>query len=216
MYTALLHSHVLFVTLFILLYIVKTGLMVSGKTEWLIKLTTKGKIPEMVISILFLATGIGLMYMMYDKSGEVPEWLYIKLGAVFASIPLAIIGIRKGQKWIMVFGCVLLIYAYGVSETKSTSFSKKIDSTVVANKDAVNYDLLSHGTAIYSAFCRQCHGKDGKMGLSNAKDLTQSTMTAEQQRSIIQSGKGMMPGFKDQISGDELEALLAFLESFNN
>ncbi|MBP9069466.1 MAG: SirB2 family protein, partial [Bacteroidia bacterium] len=60
MYKGFLHTHILVVTLFLLLYVIKTILLLSNRTDLLQKFSKMFKIPEMIISTLFLITGIYL------------------------------------------------------------------------------------------------------------------------------------------------------------
>ena len=60
MYKGILHSHYLVVVLFLLIYVIKTILLLSNKNDLLAKFSKKVKIAEIIISVLFLVTGIYL------------------------------------------------------------------------------------------------------------------------------------------------------------
>ena len=62
MYTGMLHTHTLVVILFLLIYLIKVGLLLFAKPETLDKFSKRIKIPEIIVSTLFLATGIYLAY----------------------------------------------------------------------------------------------------------------------------------------------------------
>lgn len=94
MATGMLHSHYLFVVLFTLIYLVKTILLLSDKDELLEKFKKKTRIAEMIVSFGFLATGIYLM----TQLPVITVYMIIKLGLVFLSIPLAVIGFKKKNK----------------------------------------------------------------------------------------------------------------------
>jgi mono/diheme cytochrome c family protein len=47
--------------------------------------------------------------------------------------------------------------------------------------------------SLYTMHCAQCHGEDGKLGASGAKDLSVSKLTDPQIRQIIKLGKNAMP-----------------------
>ena len=75
----------------------KTILLLSNKIETLNSFTKKIKIPEMVISFLFLATGIFLATQL--PFGSKYDYLFfIKVAMVLVSIPIAIIGFKKQNK----------------------------------------------------------------------------------------------------------------------
>lgn len=47
--------------------------------------------------------------------------------------------------------------------------------------------------SLYTMHCAQCHGEDGKLGASGAKDLSASKLSDPQIQQIIKSGKNAMP-----------------------
>ena len=86
MATGMLHSHTLFVVVFTLIYLIKTILLLSDKNDLLETFKKKSKIVEMIVSFGFLATGIYLMV----KMPIIPMIMYVKIGLVLLSIPLAV------------------------------------------------------------------------------------------------------------------------------
>ena len=60
--------------------------------------------------------------------------------------------------------------------------------------------------SLYSMHCAQCHGEDGKLGSSGAKDLSQSSLTDAQIDQMIKKGKNAMP---------PMQALLETQENIN-
>ncbi len=51
------------------------------------------------------------------------------------------------------------------------------------------------GKELFHKQCAICHGKDGKLGLSGAPDLSESKMDSIQIGEIIINGQNGMPGF---------------------
>jgi cytochrome c6 len=51
--------------------------------------------------------------------------------------------------------------------------------------------------------CAQCHGEDGKLGASGAKDLSASRLSDTQITTIIKNGKGAMPSMKALLETNE-------------
>jgi uncharacterized membrane protein SirB2 len=204
MYTGILHTHVTSVLLFLLLYLVKTFLLVSGKQEGLEKLTKATKHPERLISVLFLATGIYLLL----NSGNVTWMVYTKIGMVFASIPLAIIGFKRKKPFLAILSVLLLLLSYGLAEMNAKRASKKampeIDMSQVSEAEA--------GKALYENYCQNCHGAEGDAGLSGAKNLKVTMLSEEEQASIISNGKGVMPGFKN-LNSNEVQAIVKHVQS---
>lgn len=58
------------------------------------------------------------------------------------------------------------------------------------------------GKKFYEQRCAICHGEDGKLGVSEAKDLSKSEMIDQQLKEIIKTGKGVMPPFGHTIESD--------------
>jgi mono/diheme cytochrome c family protein len=50
--------------------------------------------------------------------------------------------------------------------------------------------------------CAQCHGEDGKLGSSGAKDLSVSKLSDDKILQIIKNGKGAMPSMKALLETD--------------
>jgi mono/diheme cytochrome c family protein len=202
MYTGMLHTHKLVVSLFLLIYLIKTIMLLSGNNEKLDGFTKKVKVPEMIISVLFLLTGIVLAV----NSGDIGAWFWFKIAAVALSIPLAVVGFKKKSKMLAFLSLFLLIYAYGVSETRAPFFKKEtieVSSTEVSGM----------GAEIYSLACMNCHGADGKLGRSGAKDLTLSTLSHEEKVALVGKGKNGMPGFHSQLKPLQIEAVVNYVES---
>src|SRR5687768_814412 len=113
MYKGILHTHYLVVTLFFLIYVIKTVLLLSGRNDVLQSFTRKVKIFEIIVSVLFLLTGIYLTTQL-PFGGKYDYLFWIKLVMVFASIPLAIIGFKRGNKILAALSLLLITGAYGI------------------------------------------------------------------------------------------------------
>lgn len=220
MYTGLLHTHTLVVSLFLLIYLIKTVLL-WAKPSLLEPFIRKIRILEIVVSTLFLLTGIVMA--LQTPSVHVGAWFWVKLIAVFAAIPLAVIGFRKANKGMALLSLLLIIYAWGVSETRSPRMKKSdyfgslgpAEALVGVNTDRASqqYDPVPHGKALYTYYCATCHGSDGALGVAGAKNLAHSTLDRDNTKAFIRKGKNAMPGFgSDVLSEDELDALVAYLK----
>lgn len=49
--------------------------------------------------------------------------------------------------------------------------------------------------------------------MGGAKDLSRSVLSKDEVVAIISGGKGMMPGFKDKFSAQQIEELAVYAES---
>lgn len=183
MYKGILHTHYLVVTLFLLIYVIKTILLLSNKNELLASFTKKFRIAEMVISFLFLATGVYLATQLPFK-GKYDYLFWIKIVMVLASIPLAVIGFKKANKVLAALSLLLITGSFGLAEvySKRKNIPKDGESAIVAN-DA---------KSLYEVKCAMCHGNDGKLGLAGAKDISVTQMDVAAIKQIILTGKNAM------------------------
>jgi len=79
---------------------------------------------------------------------------------------------------------------------------------------------LALGEKVYTKRCASCHAPDGR---GNAKmagmlkitipDLTATAKKDQELHAVISEGKPPMPGFGKQLSGDELQAVVAYTKS---
>lgn len=49
------------------------------------------------------------------------------------------------------------------------------------------------GASLFIMHCASCHGEDGKLGASGAKDLTMSKLSDQEIETILVNGKNAMP-----------------------
>ncbi len=200
METGIRHTHLLTVILFLAIYLIKTILLLMNKDEALAKFSKGFKVPEMIISFLFLGTGI---YMMIQLP-EIKSLLIIKIVAVLLSIPLAVIGFKKKNKMLAVASLLLIIGAYGMAEMSKKQKSKSMEGITESN---VN------GQELYIASCEKCHGEDGKLNLLGAKDLSISTMDLNARIEIIKNGKNAMAPFSEILNEEQIKAVAEYTET---
>lgn len=233
---AFLHTHVLVVVLFLLLFTFKTVLLLLNKRETLAKARNKTKVLDMIFGTLILITG---GYLLFNYSG-VPGWLITKVVLVLIAIPIGIIGIKRENKVLAILSLVIFLYIYGVAETKSLTMKKpgpvenatinpKTDKTpetdaveagdtglsesAVAHEEivaAMSEAQLANAKAVYTQLCETCHGADGAKGLGGAADLQISNLSLKDRLNVIENGRGLMPAFGSQLSDEEAEALAAY------
>jgi mono/diheme cytochrome c family protein len=186
-------THLISVNIFILHYLIKTILLLANSPK-LGGYTKATKVPEMIVATLFLLTGGYLLY----EAKTITTLQIVKLVMVFASIPIAVIGFKKGKKALAVLSLLLLIGAYGVAE-----ISKKQGMKTSANA----------GKEVFQATCVKCHGEDGKAAIMGAKDLTVSTLDFNQKMLIVEEGKGTMVGYKGQLTPEQIKAVTEYVET---
>lgn len=207
MYIGFLHMHKFVVTLFLVHYVVKLILLLTGKEEKLNNYTAKTKIAEMVISFLFLATGIGMLII----NPNFTTLQYMKISFVLGSIPLAIIGFKKKNKALAIISVVMIFLAYGLAEMNKKAAKVEIELTDNTNPENPTYDINAHGKQLYSSYCETCHGADGKKGLAGAKDLSISALDDAQKTEVISNGKNAMAAYKSAMNEQEIKAVVSYI-----
>ena len=204
--------HLITVQLFLLLYIVKTFLLLANK-KMLAKMVRITKVPEMIISILFLATGIWLLFIL----AAIKLLIVVKLILVFVSIPVSIVGFKKQNKILALFALVLILGAYGMGEAakKKPFIPTKVE--VVGDAD----EASKLGVKTYIANCAMCHGKDGMKMYRDATNLTLSGMDQTSIEIRVREGtpgnwpysKAGMPAFGKTLNEEEIIAVSAYVQT---
>ena len=75
--------------------------------------------------------------------------------------------------------------------------------TAKQQDDFSSQTSADQGASLYSMHCAQCHGEDGKLGASGAKDLSTSKLSDQDILHIIKKGKGAMPSMKALLETDQ-------------
>lgn len=196
MATGMLHSHTLFVVLFTLIYLIKTILLLSDRDELLEKFKKKTKVIEMIVSFGFLGTGIFLL----TQLPIINTLMIIKVVLVFLSIPLAVIGFKKKNKVLATLSFFLIVVSFSLAyKAKDAKAGAKI--------------VTISGKAIFDEKCTLCHGGDGKLGMSGAKDLSVTPLNHKDIVTIITDGKNTMASYKATLTQEQIEAVASYIET---
>lgn len=201
MYKIIFLIHKYSVSLFLLLYVAKTVLLLINKKELLERLTKLTKVPEMIVSALFLLSGV---YMVFGYPFVGPIF-FIKLALVFLSIPIAIVGFKKQNKYMAAASLLFILGAYGLAEVNKNSLNKEFKRNPT---EAVNQPSID-GKVLYQKACAMCHGSNGDAGIAGAANLRISVLSAEEQKAIVKTGKNSMPKFSN-LSDEEINAVIAY------
>jgi mono/diheme cytochrome c family protein len=105
---------------------------------------------------------------------------------------------------VLFFFTVCLLTACG-EEAKPVETTKPVSNEPISLEDA---------RAVYTLNCASCHGPDGTLKASNAKDLSVSKMNESEIEQMIRKGndKGMMP-YEDMLSTAEIKGLVKFVQN---
>ncbi len=221
---ALAQIHVLVTVLFLLLFGTKAALLFLNKHQTLGKVLAYTKVLDLLFGALVLATGF---FLAFSAPGGWPTWLWVKTVLVLAVIPLALLGLRRHNKVLTAASLMLFLYVYAASETKSLKLRPdKVPVTpgplptapAKSKKQPAASPILDQleGTqqqntkAIYSQVCQTCHGPDGQQTTGSAVNLQQSSLSVKERRDVIANGRGLMPGYRSQLTELEIEALAKY------
>ena len=206
--------HIASAVLFIIDYVVKSMLLVFDKNTALDKYKAYTKVISMIISTIFLVTGIYWLTQIGMKN--IGGWFHLKLTLTIVGLVLGIIGFKKKNKAMVLISTFLFVYIYFLSTTKSVMLKKVNMNGVVVDTAAANYDELVHGKAIYINNCLRCHGEDGKAGVNGASNLTASMCANKGLIGIIKHGRNLMPAYKDLLSETEINAVASYVKSLRS
>lgn len=80
-------------------------------------------------------------------------------------------------------------------------------------------ERLTIGRQIYSSFCEECHGQDGRSQILNAADLSDQRFIAHLSPSdlylSITRGRGSMPAWQARLSQDERWMVAEYIRTFS-
>ena len=198
--------HRILVSLFLLHYVWKGYLLVADKKDTLTAYTAKTRIAEMILALAFMVSGFYLI----ATGPSLSALMWVKIVMVFASIPIAIIGFKRGIKSMAIVAVLLLIGAYGLAEINKKQYAKMDKAPV--DTSAAAADPIAIGTTIYKEKCVACHGAGGDAGLAGAKNLKTTQLTDLEQKDIIMHGKGGMSSFPN-LTDDQLNGLVAYVKT---
>jgi cytochrome c6 len=69
------------------------------------------------------------------------------------------------------------------------------------------------GQLIYQKNCARCHGKDGRLGLNGAHDLTKSNLNAFGRTYLVTNGMGKMPSFQKTLTPAQIAQVVAYSQT---
>jgi cytochrome c6 len=66
------------------------------------------------------------------------------------------------------------------------------------------------GLLLFQKNCQRCHGKDGRLGLNGAHDLTKSNLNAFGRTYLVTNGMRKMPSFSKTLTPAQIEQVVAY------
>ncbi len=198
----LLSIHKISVILFLLIYLIKTILLLANQKENLEKFKKMTKVLEMIVSAAFLITGVWMLV----EGGSIKLFQIIKIVLVLASIPIAVIAYKKENKVMAMLSLFLIIMAYGLAE-----MSKKQKALGSDNMEMNSSEPLVAGKAVYTSYCLNCHGEDGKKAFMGAFDLSVSALDKTAIVEVVSNGRNTMTPYKGTINELQIQAVADYV-----
>ncbi len=217
LYSALLHTHELLITLYVIVFTIKLILLLMNNTAGLARFRQRTRvIGEMILPFLFLATGI--MLAILSKTGLSDAWFLIKMCLIALSIGTGIYAFNKNSKIMGIFTFLIFLYVIMLSYIKDPALHKPVKpdlSGIVTDPAAPGYDEVKYGLFLYvNTGCNTCHGPDGKLGNHGAANLSISVLDDAGLSTIIQNGRGsVMKGYSEKLNSVEIHALAQYVKS---
>jgi mono/diheme cytochrome c family protein len=75
--------------------------------------------------------------------------------------------------------------------------------------------VIINGEQLYNSNCATCHRITGEGGISGAKDLRITQLDTTGIKAIIQNGKNAMMPFKEMLSNEEINAVVAYVQTLS-
>lgn len=107
-YQILLHLHLTFAVLFLLSYLIKTFLFLSGKQEQFLSYKKKTLLVETIFAVGFLVLGFW-MVIFRIKTNSYQHWLDPKISLALIAIPLGIVGFKKENKPMVIISLLFFL-----------------------------------------------------------------------------------------------------------
>jgi cytochrome c6 len=81
---------------------------------------------------------------------------------------------------------------------------------LLAGPGAVLATPPSPGQLLFQQNCQRCHGKDGRLGLNGAHDLTKSNLNAFGRTYLVTKGMRKMPAFAKTLTPAQIEQVVVY------
>ncbi|MDX2063602.1 MAG: c-type cytochrome [Bacteroidia bacterium] len=208
--TGLLHTHHLFVVLYLLLYLTKFGLLAARRGPALERLNRKTKVLHIVLASGFTLTGLVLAFRA-PASTSLPH--LVKYAALVAVIGLGVVAFKRRNVVLGALGLVLLAYSYGLGKTHDVLLRSERTQLAAASHalgETLTQDPVRVGERLYQTACARCHGTDGASEYRKSRNLQLYAADTTAVVAVLKAGLKPMPRY-DYLSEAELRALALYV-----
>ena len=99
---------------------------------------------------------------------------------------------------------------------KAAQLQENIETETKKLPDSANPEekYVAEAKSLYLTYCVQCHGEDGAMGYSGAKNLKETLLSDSEISALISKGRGAMPEFP-QLKDEDKAKIISYVRGFN-
>ena len=108
---------------------------------------------------------------------------------------------------------VLRILFFGILFSLTSCSENSPEKVEVSKEEIKTPFTVADAKDLFSSKCTVCHGSDGKLCASQAKDLSISKLSDEEILDRIKHGKNAMPPFEGLIPEDQRKMLVSFVKT---
>jgi mono/diheme cytochrome c family protein len=102
---------------------------------------------------------------------------------------------------------LIRVFLFSLIASIVVSCSTKNEHSEINQEEEINVKY------IFTLKCASCHGADGKLGVSGAKDLSISILSDIELKDIISNGKNGMPSFGSSLSLEEQNEIIKYVKT---
>lgn len=66
------------------------------------------------------------------------------------------------------------------------------------------------GQKLFNFYCARCHGRDGRLDINGAHDLTKTNLNAAGRTYMVTNGFGKMPAFGKELTPAEVQRVVEY------
>lgn len=92
----------------------------------------------------------------------------------------------------------------------SSSKNTWLASILLALSGTAQAAAPAPGLVIFQKNCQRCHGKDGRLGLNGAHDLTKSNLNAFGRTYLVTNGMRKMPSFSKILTASQIAQVVDY------
>ena len=207
----LIHAGIAVLIILYLLVRILAGLFGLKDSVYQEKIRQKFRIADWTFAVILAISGAYPLIL----PGQFELYHLIKIFILFAFIGISRYGKRFHFTGATLALIGMLILAGYVSVTDTPRFPKA-EGTFAAKHPEINeMPRIEQGKVIFNTLCIDCHGTDGKKGRFGAADLTVSKLSVDDKIGMVTKGSPLtvMRSFSEELSSDEIEAVVDYIHS---